>query len=85
MGVIGCVVMMGVRPKRHTAWGVSVLHFSVLAVGVGGLVNFFDISVPFGIIWTAPLILVVIGGILAIVWKPPAGASTSNVNEIVHN
>jgi hypothetical protein len=87
MGVIGCVVMMGVRPKRHVAWGVSVLLFSVLAVAVDGyiLVNFFEFSGPLGIIWTAPLILVVIGGILAIIWKPPADASTSNINEIVHN
>ena len=85
MGVIGCVFMLGVRPKRHVAWGVCVLLFSVLAVAVDGLVNFFDISVPLGIIWAAPFMLVVIGGILAIIWRPPADASTSNINEIVHN
>ncbi len=74
VGVIGCVVMLGVRPKRHIAWGVSVLLFSVLAVAVDGyiLLNFFEFSGPLGIIWTAPLVLIVIGGILAIIWKSPA-------------
>ena len=77
--------MMEVRPKRHIVWGVSVLLFSVLAVAVDGyiLVNFFEFSGALGIIWTAPLILVVIGGILAIVWKPKADASISNTSGIV--
>ena len=87
VGVIGCVVMMGVRPKRHIAWGVSVVLFSVLAVAVDGyiLVNSFEISLPAGILWTAPLILVLIGGILAVIWKPPADDTTSNASEIVHS
>lgn len=87
VSVMGCAIMMGVRPKRHFAWGVSVLLFSVLAVAVDGyiLVNFFEFSGPLGILWTAPLMLVVIGGVLAIIWKPPEAARTSNTSEIVHN
>ena len=60
---MGCAIMMGVKPKSHFTWGVSILLFSVLAVAVDGyiLANFFEFSGPFGILWTAPLILVVIG------------------------
>ena len=84
-GVIGCVVMMALRPKRHLAWGVSVLLFTALALVVDGsfLVGFYEASPLLGIIWTAPLILVVLGGILAAIWKPPADPSTSSPNEIV--
>jgi hypothetical protein len=73
IGVLGCVVMMGVRPKLHVAWGVLVLLFSLLAIVIDEniLVNFFNGSGLTGIFWGAPLILVMIGGILAIIWKPP--------------
>lgn len=49
------------------------LLFSALALVVDWaiLVGFFELSVLLGIIWTAFLTLVVVGGILAIIWKPP--------------
>jgi hypothetical protein len=87
VGVLGCVIMMGVRPKLHVAWGVSVLIFSMLAIVVlwNGLVIFFISSPLLGIAWYAPAGLVIVGGSLAIFWKPPANPSTSNVNQVVQN
>jgi hypothetical protein len=71
VGVLGCVIMMGVRPKLHVAWGVSVLIFAMLAIVVlwNGLVIFFLSSPLLGVAWYAPAGLVIVGGILAIFWK----------------
>ena len=53
-------ILLYMRPQKHVAWGVLVLILSLLswATTVGGLFIGF--------------ILALIGGILGIIWKPPA-------------
>ena len=57
--VIISAYMLNNKPQEHTTWGTLIVIFSVVSVfgGMGG----------FGI----GLILGLIGGILAITWKPP--------------
>ena len=52
-------VMLWMKPQQHVAWGVVVLLFSLFSIITTG--GFF-----------IGLILGLIGGILVIVWKPPA-------------
>ena len=68
MGILGLVfgiivivsaVMLYNRSAEHTTWGVLVLIFSVLSV-FGSMMGGFEIGVILG----------VIGGVLAILWKP---------------
>jgi len=68
MGILGLVVGIVViisavllynRPGEHAAWGVLILIFSVLSL-FGSMMGGFGVG----------LILGVIGGILAILWKP---------------
>jgi len=61
--VFGIIVLVGAimmwsNPDQHVAWGVIVLLFSLFSIVIGG-----------GFI--LGLILGLVGGILAIVWKPP--------------
>lgn len=59
--VIISAVMLNSKPKEHTTWGVVIIIFSVLSIfssAMGG----------FGV----GLVLGIIGGILALTWKPPA-------------
>src|SRR5208283_5054207 len=68
MGIIGLVfgiivivsaLMLNNRPKEHKTWGILILLFSVLSV-LGIMMSVFGIGALLGII----------GGILAISWKP---------------
>jgi vacuolar-type H+-ATPase subunit I/STV1 len=51
--------MLNRRPHEHTTWGILILVFSVLSV-FGSMMGDFSIGV----------LLSLIGGILAIIWKP---------------
>jgi hypothetical protein len=72
VGVIGCAALLAAIPKWHVVWGTLVLVFSFLAIAVDG---YLLITLPLGI-WSAPFVialgLVLVGGVLAIVWKPPS-------------
>jgi len=57
--VIISAVMLNSRPEQHSTWGILILIFSVLSI-------FGSMMAGFGI----GLILGVIGGILAVTWKP---------------
>jgi hypothetical protein len=74
MGVLGLVfgiivivsaVMLYNRPTEHTTWGVLVLVFSVLSA-FGSMMGGFGVGVILG----------VIGGVLAILWKPVSPSTT---------
>ncbi len=61
--VCGIVVLVGSymlrsRPASHVAWGVIILIFSLVSIFAGGG-------------FVIGMILGIVGGILAIVWKPP--------------
>jgi hypothetical protein len=72
LGVLGCVGLMGAMPKWHIVWAVFVLLLSLLAIAVDG---YLLITLPLGI-WVAPFLialgLILVGAVLAIVWKPPS-------------
>ena len=57
--VIASAIMLSRQPTRHTTWGILILIFSILGIfgGLGG--------------YLVGLILGVVGGALAIAWKPP--------------
>ena len=68
MGILGLIfgiiviisaLMLNRRPHEHTTWGILILVFSVLSV-FGSMMGGFGIGVLLGLI----------GGILAITWKP---------------
>jgi hypothetical protein len=85
VGVVGCVVMMAVRPKMHLVWGVLVLALSAWAIAADGSFLYGSygytssvvgpIAIVGVIIWSIPLVLVLLGGVLAIRWKPTASPS----------
>ncbi|MEM3733232.1 MAG: DUF6114 domain-containing protein [Candidatus Bathyarchaeia archaeon] len=56
--VVISALMLNFKPENHVAWGTLILLFSVLSIfgGAGG--------------FAVGLILGVIGGILALTWKP---------------
>ena len=56
--VIVSAIMLNRRPQEHSTWGVLIVLFSVLSI-FGGAMNGF-----------AGLILGLVGGVLAITWKP---------------
>ncbi len=59
--VIISAVMLNSKPQEHTTWGILIIIFSVLSIfgsAMGGL--------------GAGLVLGIIGGALALAWKPPA-------------
>ena len=58
--VIISALMVNSKPQEHTTWGTLVLIFSVISI-FGSAMGGFGIG----------LILGIIGGILAITWKPP--------------
>jgi hypothetical protein len=57
--VIVGAIMLNRRPAQHTTWGILILIFSILSIfgGLGG--------------YLVGLILGIVGGALAIAWKPP--------------
>ena len=57
--VIISALMLYRRPHEHTTWGILILVFSVLSV-FGSMIGGFGVG----------LLLGIIGGILAITWKP---------------
>ncbi len=68
MGILGLVfgviviisaLMLNSRPHEHKTWGILILVFSVLSI-FGSMMGGFGIGVLLGLI----------GGILAITWKP---------------
>ena len=70
MGILGLVfgiivvvsaAMLYSRSSEHTTWGVLILIFSVLSL-FGNMMSGFGVGIVLG----------VIGGVLAIVWKPPS-------------
>ena len=58
--IIGSLMLFN-NPAQHSAWGVVILIFSVLSI-LGSAMGGFGIG----------LILGLIGGALALTWKPPA-------------
>ena len=58
--VIISALMLSSKPQEHTTWGTLILIFSVISI-FGSAMGGFGIG----------LILGIIGGILAITWKPP--------------
>jgi hypothetical protein len=68
--VFGLIVIVGAlmlysRPSQHTTWGVLIIVFSVLSL-FGGMMSGLGLG----------LILGVIGGALAIIWKPSASSAS---------
>ena len=57
--VIVSAFMLNSRPQEHSTWGVLIVIFSVLSIFGGAMGGF-----------GAGLILGLIGGVLAITWKP---------------
>jgi len=57
--VIASAIMLNQRPTQHTTWGILILVFSILGI-FGGLAGYL-----------VGLILGIVGGALAIAWKPP--------------
>ena len=57
--VIASAIMLNRRPTQHTTWGILILVFSILGI--------------FGVLagYLVGLILGIVGGALAIAWKPP--------------
>jgi len=77
MGILGLIfgiivivsaVMLYSRPTQHSTWGVLILIFSVLSL-FGSMMGGLGVG----------LILGIIGGVLAIIWKPPASTTPQNV------
>jgi len=64
--VLVSALMLFSRPSQHTTWGIVIVIFAVLSL-FGGMISGLGLG----------LILGVIGGALAITWKPPA-TSTSH-------
>lgn len=69
-GVLGLVfgaiviissIMLNSKPREHGTWGVVIVIFSVLSI-FGGAMGGFGVGLIFGLI----------GGVLAITWKPTA-------------
>ena len=58
--VIISAIMLNSKPHEHSTWGTVIVLFSVLSL-FGGMMGGFGVG----------LILGLIGGILAIMWKPP--------------
>jgi hypothetical protein len=57
--VIVSAVMLNRQPRQHQTWGVLILIFSILGI-FGGMAGYI-----------VGLILGIVGGALAIAWKPP--------------
>jgi len=62
--IVIAALMLNSNPKEHNTWGIVILIFSVLSI-FGGAMGGFGIG----------LILGIVGGILAITWKPPQGTA----------
>lgn len=69
MGIVGVVfgiiiivsaLMLNSRPSEHMTWGILILVFSVVSV-FGSMMGGFGVGVILGLI----------GGVLALTWKPP--------------
>jgi hypothetical protein len=57
--VVISAIMLNSKPYEHTTWGILIAVFSVLSI-FGGVMGGFGIG----------LILGLIGGVLAVIWKP---------------
>ncbi len=57
--IIISAIMLNSKPHEHTTWGILIVLFSVLSI-FGGAMGGFGVG----------LILGLIGGVLAITWKP---------------
>jgi hypothetical protein len=57
--VIVSAIMLNRKPEQHSTWGILIVLFSVLSM-LGGAMGGFGLG----------LVLGLIGGILAIIWKP---------------
>jgi len=57
--VIVSAIMLNSRPHEHSTWGVLIVVFSVLSIFGGGMSGS-----------GAGLVLGLVGGVLAITWKP---------------
>lgn len=68
VGIIGSSIMMQAKPENHITWGSIIIVLSALSLlgGMGGM----------GI----GLILGLVGGILAIIWKPIRGSRTHDIS-----
>jgi len=62
--VIVSALMLHSHPSQHTTWGILVIIFSALSL-FGGMMSGLGLG----------LILGIVGGVLAIVWKPPASSA----------
>ena len=81
VGVLASVLMMMTKPKLHRVWGILVLALSGWAISADGnfLYGSYDYAssvvgptaIVGSILWSIPLGLVLVGGVLAIRWKPP--------------
>jgi len=80
MGLLGVVfglivlisaLMLYNHPIQHTTWGIVILIFSVLSI-FGGMMNGLGLG----------LVLGIVGGVLAIIWKPHA---TTPPNQLAKN
>ncbi|NIN53601.1 MAG: DUF4064 domain-containing protein [Nitrososphaeria archaeon] len=70
--VIYAAAMLNSKPEQHTAWGTLILVFSILSV-VGAWAGF-----------GVGLILGIVGGALALSWKPTAIPPTPTARFCVH-
>jgi hypothetical protein len=75
LGVCGCAFLMGRMPKLHVVWGSLVLLITSVAVAIDGYILFAFVW-TFSFIFVGALILIVIGGILSIVWRPDVRLAT---------
>lgn len=82
VGVLVSAIVMIARPELHRILGVLVLAFSVWAISADEGVLLDSFSYAFAVVgsmafvgvilWNIPLACVLVGGALAILWKPPA-------------
>ena len=88
VGVVACVILMAVKPKLHHIWGITVLALTTLAIAIDESTLYHSFDYAFSIIgsgailgvilWSIPIGMVLVGGVLAILWKPPIDSIAKN-------